>query len=428
MGDIIARGIASQKPKSLRILSKVNLSYCYELIDTDGTLYISQYAKLYSSTNYGDTKTLVHDFGTGTLITLSKLLASGTMLVQLNDGDGTYSLYRSTDKGANWTMVLDPCPFILNQGWCEDASGSIYIMSYNNSPSALWGQIYRSDNDGATWTLIKSITGIKHIHFIAEDPYNPGTLYIGTGDLDAECFWYTSTDKCATLTQIGTGSQRYRTVSMLFTPNYIVWGMDSTDLAQPPYLMRRNRITSVDEYVQRVNAPIYFSHKTAKGELLIGSCPEGEFSGASSTITRESNMYYSNDEGESWHILYTAKFGQSYWNQIFFVGEHNGKIYFTQHTGAGKWSFVAEIVDAEAVPVEFVEPYIIAENGKLVIGGAINHQSTKLYYRATEIAEQVGAGSITLVRAGDGIIFTSPDGTRYKATMANGGTWAITAV
>jgi len=50
---------------------------------------------------------------------------------------------------------------------------------------------------------------------------------------------------------------------------------------------------------------------------------------------------------------------------------------------------------------------------------------------------QIGNASLTLIRsaadyesttAGGGVILKSPDGTRYKVTVANGGTLTVTAV
>lgn len=66
----------------------------------------------------------------------------------------------------------------------------------------------------------------RHIHVLSRDPYT-GDLYLGTGDTDNESRIYVSSDDGETFRLLGTGSQKWRTLTFLFTEKSIFWNMDS---------------------------------------------------------------------------------------------------------------------------------------------------------------------------------------------------------
>lgn len=86
----------------------------------------------------------------------------------------------------------------------------------------------------------------RHIHFLVEDPYSD-LIFMGTGDIDDQSAIYFSDDLGITFKRLGGGNQRWRSLSMIFTKEYIFWNMDS---AKPQYLNRLSRehiVNNVDE-------------------------------------------------------------------------------------------------------------------------------------------------------------------------------------
>ncbi len=89
-------------------------------------------------------------------------------------------IYKSIDGGVNWTSITDP---ILNLPFerqtvqflaVQRITGALYAI-----PAAWGGKIFRSMDQGATWTVQSS--GITSaVRVMAFDPASPGTLYAGT--------------------------------------------------------------------------------------------------------------------------------------------------------------------------------------------------------------------------------------------------------
>lgn len=77
----------------------------------------------------------------------------------------------------------------------------------------------------------------RHIHVLTVDPFT-GWLFVGTGDTDLESAIYVSKDDGQSFTRIGGGSQVWRTLSFVFTDNYILWNTDSDS---PQYLSSISR-------------------------------------------------------------------------------------------------------------------------------------------------------------------------------------------
>jgi hypothetical protein len=78
----------------------------------------------------------------------------------------------------------------------------------------------------------------RHIHFLVQDQYS-NMIFLGTGDTGLECSIYYSNDQGLSFTRLGGGSQRWRSLSMIFTEDYIFWNMDSQTTE---YLIRLKRI------------------------------------------------------------------------------------------------------------------------------------------------------------------------------------------
>lgn len=390
----------------------INTSMQFLAVDKDGGLWISIYKDLYYSLDNGETKTLIHKFDYG--IQSLHVLKSGTILVRLNVNE-TSKLYRSTDNGLSWSAdpVLDPCPGYLAKGFLESLDGTLFFVSYSKD-----GKIYRSDNDGISFYIVNTIRDILHFHQIQEDPYNPGTLYITTGDSDIESRVYKSTDKCENMTVFGQGAQMWRAVSLLFTKDYLYWGMDSTDSTQPAYIIRCARDNPVPELLKKVNAPIYYAWKTARGELLFATNPESNGSQYPAV-----NIYYSRD-GIEFNVIFSWQTTIRDWYTLYFIGEHEDQIYLylvSQTIGLdGKVDIIAKITDAIATCTVIQDNWISGSTGIARLGSANNQQAVILSNRKTDIA-RVTKDGFEILGGDNGIIIQSQNGTKYKLSVTDTG-------
>lgn len=77
----------------------------------------------------------------------------------------------------------------------------------------------------------------RHIHILEKDPYT-GDVWLGTGDADGESHVMRSGDGGETFHIVGTGSQKWRVLAFIFTPEYIYW---NTDSYEEQYITRVNR-------------------------------------------------------------------------------------------------------------------------------------------------------------------------------------------
>lgn len=77
----------------------------------------------------------------------------------------------------------------------------------------------------------------RHIHVLSKDPYS-NNIFLGTGDSDDESAIYYSKDGGITFSKLGGGSQKWRTLSFIYTENDIFW---NTDTHKNQYLIKVRR-------------------------------------------------------------------------------------------------------------------------------------------------------------------------------------------
>lgn len=88
---------------------------------------------------------------------------------------------------------------------------------------------YRADEGEALFA--------RHIHILEKDPYT-GDIWVGTGDTDNESHVLRSTDGGETFQLVGSGSQKWRVLAFIFTPEYVFW---NTDSHEAQYITRVSR-------------------------------------------------------------------------------------------------------------------------------------------------------------------------------------------
>jgi len=436
--------------KTMQVVNQIGGSWRYYAAKGT-TLYLANGAALYSSTDNSTTQTLLYTFPT-TILAI-KILISGSLLAVIGTVDSS-SFYRSADGGTTWTQVFIMPYTYLDHGITQTSDGSIYYGTYATVVDV--GDIYRSDDDGVTWNKVNTITGIRHIHCIREDTYNPGTIYISCGDTTPQSRMIKSTDKCQTLQIIGQNSQVWRAVSILFSEKYLIWGMDSTTSMEDADLVRMDRTTGEIDHLFTLNAPAYYAYKTSSGVLMIATTPEE----AVTTTEVASKIYYSPDDGETWGVLYSYTFPSTGSRIIYFNGETNdGVIYISQRVDEGiRQNFAFKIVDTAMLnlPIQPLTPlkfyYDVDANDKFInnvasiygssastmhisginnksvyLGYGAAHGKTYLSYRGVNKVVVDGLG-MQWQTNGDGPIILSPNGTRYKISVSDAGTITVAPI
>jgi len=119
---------------------------------------------------------------------------------------------------------------LMPHGLTRDDTGAIYYGEY---PTGRLGpgstvRIYRSADEGRSWQVAHEFPArfVRHVHAVQWDPYGQA-LWVATGDRDSESRVGYSTDGGRTFRWIGSGSQRFRAVSLLFQPERVAWAMDA---------------------------------------------------------------------------------------------------------------------------------------------------------------------------------------------------------
>ena len=176
------------------------------------------------------------------------------VLVRLST-TGVHHLLKSTDGCATFTKVLtlgegngtsgadsSEVRFLSRRNLCQLNNGTLLLGEYNVNTSRVDGstndrvRILKSVDNGDTWTKLvewntDATNKIGHIHAILQDPYTD-YVYICTGDGNSKAAiirWdgVSAITDNLTPTQINalsgwdaiTGSQRHRTVDIIFTEN-----------------------------------------------------------------------------------------------------------------------------------------------------------------------------------------------------------------
>jgi hypothetical protein len=148
----------------------------------------------------------------------------------------------------------------MPHGLTLDDTGAIYYGEYTtlrNSSSGV--RMYRSDDEGRTWTVAYEFPAgkIRHIHAVQWDPVGKA-VWVGTGDSDLESRIGRSTSQGDEFEWIGSDSQLFRAASLLFFDDSVVWAVDSFEKESMRALSwsRTDKAVQVAEY--EIPAPAYY--------------------------------------------------------------------------------------------------------------------------------------------------------------------------
>lgn len=306
-----------------------------------------------------------------------------------NTSTNVYYLLRSADGGSTCSNVLtfgagngvagaDVSNVKILDGFCEvktalpggGGTGTLLIGEYNNTGLTRTAggtndrvRILKSTDNGEHWSVIMNWNtdgannNVKHIHSIKQDPYS-GYVYITTGDANAKAGiirWDGATAWTDNLSIAGinavegfksvTGSQRHRTVGMIFTSGYMFTFTDSNTSTDPSFTEQGiwkvskdlqswtrvdNSITSYDPmhvgwYGENINGTLIWT--TAREYV------NGTYAWAKQNIL----VYASMDNGKTWKAFGEIRLTGTATASVYMtaVFQMNGKLFIdcTASTG-----------------------------------------------------------------------------------------------
>ena len=211
--------------------------------------------------------------------------------------DGVIVLYQGKiyffdlkEKKLNLIDNLKQCRNVLHGGIAVKSSG-IFFGEYGHNTDRNPVPIWKSEDDGRSFRVIKELHEhqIKHIHGIYVDKFSD-SLWVVTGDFNGECFLIESLDdKFSNLNWYGDGTQKWRPVSLFFTPDKVIWAMDSP--IQRVYLQSFDRTTKSITQGQYFPGPVWYSKQFESGDAVLQTTVEigGEIN------SKDAIVFHSND-------------------------------------------------------------------------------------------------------------------------------------
>ena len=181
-----------------------NPSYSILAVDSTGMTYglsVANENEIWRSADHGVTWSKVLTLPTNQHVKAISALASGTVLAHVDTGAMT--LLRSADQGTTWTSVLSlpttPVFYTtLTPHSITDGGGYVWLGTYNTGQTPPYSNyLYRSADDGATWSIVNTTSTHRHIHGVRYHAAS-GKLYVFFGDSDGDGIWVSS-DNGATL-------------------------------------------------------------------------------------------------------------------------------------------------------------------------------------------------------------------------------------
>jgi len=162
---------------------------------------------------------------------------------------------------------------VMPQGYATDTLGNLFWGEYWRNPDRSEVQLLKSNDGGISWepSIVFSDGEIRHIHAVQYDPFF-NALWIATGDLDQECHIMYSTDGGNNFHKIGSGSQKWRACSLIFSQESVYWGMDGhSDLYPKPLIWRWDRVTMETEEVGKLDSFGFYSTSLSNGTLVLST-------------------------------------------------------------------------------------------------------------------------------------------------------------
>ncbi|MGQ0543229.1 MAG: hypothetical protein ACT4O9_15500 [Blastocatellia bacterium] len=167
--------------------------------------------------------------------------------------------------------LLRPCR-VLRSACAVDVNGSVFFGEYLDNRERGEMRVYKfSPGEDELLVIFTFPSGsIRHIHGIYFDPFTE-SLYCLTGDNEKECRILKTNDEFKTTEVIGQGDETWRAVSILFSEDYLYYGMDAEFRSNHVY--RLDRMTLNRKSLGEVTGTVFYSKKVGE-ELFFGTTAE----------------------------------------------------------------------------------------------------------------------------------------------------------
>lgn len=193
-------------------------------------------------------------------------------------------------NGLRQTLTLRQSRNVLHTDFCLTKSGRLLFGEYGSNAERQPIPIYASDDDGESWRIAYQISAgkAKHVHGVYADKYSD-KIWIFTGDADGESWVIEADEDFSEVCYFGDGSQIYRACTVFFTPDKVVWGMDSP--LQPSQTVHLDRHTGGVELHGSFPGPIWYGLEVPNNGYLLASTVEP----GDAVTGDEAGIYFSED-------------------------------------------------------------------------------------------------------------------------------------
>lgn len=274
---LLSAATARAAAPSVVVVSQ-NSGYSLDAVDANGTAYGE--SRNTSLTNYKRTLFVSGDEGTtwtkrfvfSQTVKRITPLSSGTLLAAI--ATTPESLWRSDNGGLTWTKKFTfPSGYrtLTNHSITDDGSyvfvGSYQAFTGGNATNWVW----RSANDGRTWSVVERTTSHRHVHFVQYDEFN-GDVYVGFGDTKIQAGIDVSSDHGTTWTTLCTGF-RCKAVDIDFDPaGFAIYGMDVGNTT--PYIVKLDLASGETTNIAQLACQSWSSMNMGEGIWLVGEARE----------------------------------------------------------------------------------------------------------------------------------------------------------
>ena len=267
-------------------------------IAKDGTLYAGTFGSVYRSLDSGQT-------WSSALITIPNADDISCIFVSSNGyiyyspvgnsiSQSNTGLWRSTNQGQTWTRVLALSTSECIWGIDEDSKGNLFAGAYTIGDLNSDARIYKSTNNGASWASVYYDSTARHIHCVRVDKSN-NYVYASVGDdfsIWGINYVIRSIDGGSTWTKILTGMPQVVAIETI--PGTRLFGSDSF-AANGIF-----RTTDDNSYTQVLNTGassfcFWIRKSDVENKVIAGFCG-GENS------PKTAGIYASTDNGVSWTL------------------------------------------------------------------------------------------------------------------------------
>jgi hypothetical protein len=168
----------------------------------------------------------------------------------------------------------------------------LYYGEYRSNPERSPVSIHRSVNGGLSFEVLTELAGVRHVHGVFADPWNPGTLLAASGDDDDESAIWRIEEATGTAERIAGGSQRYRAVTLVPQERHIYFGSDTP--RERNFIYRMQRESGRLETLCEVGGSVFWGRSLPDGTIAFSTVVEP----SEVNRTRHAELWVGSESGE----------------------------------------------------------------------------------------------------------------------------------